>query len=71
MLENVKPAKLTKYGKLTISGKEMYAEGFRGNDGCSCRDVAALALIWAIGKLQRELALTLRAPDSGRKMGLD
>lgn len=68
MLENVKPARLTKIGTLTISPNQMIADGFSGNNECSCRDVAVLVLVWAIGELQEELAKTLRSPSSKRKM---
>lgn len=70
MLENVNPARLTKIGKLTISSSEIYAEGFGGNADTSCRDVAALTCVWAIGKLQRELARLLERPGKSH-MGVD
>lgn len=60
-------AKLTKTGTVTIGGDSnchVVVEGFEG-DGCSCRDVAALAMLWAIGELQRELMGTLERPGGG------
>ena len=60
-------AKLTKTGTVTIGGHgrlRVIVEGFEG-DGCSCRDVAALAMLWAIGELQRELMATLEKPGGG------
>ena len=60
-------AKLTKTGTVTIAGDSnchVVVEGFEG-DGCSCRDVAALAMLWAIGELQRELMATLERPGGG------
>lgn len=69
MLENVKPVRLTELGTLTLSADRIYLSGFSAND-CSCRDVVALALVWAIGELQRELALTLESPGAG-KAGID
>jgi hypothetical protein len=70
MLDNIKPAKLTKLGTLTITSSEVMCDDFEGNAECSCRDVAALALVWAIGKLQRELAATLRQPGGTGKMSV-
>lgn len=70
MLENEKPAELTKIGKLTITASEIYAEGFNGNGETSCRDVAALTCVWAIGKLQRELGRILERPGKSN-MGVD
>lgn len=60
-------AKLTRTGTVTIGGKSnchIVVEGFSGK-GCSCRDVAALAMLWAIGELQRELMRTLEKPGGG------
>lgn len=39
-------------------------EGFSAEGG-SCRDVAALAMVWAIGRLQQELMATLEKPGAG------
>jgi hypothetical protein len=60
------PAVLTKVGKITIipSG-DVRIEGFDG-EGCTCRDVAALAMTYAIGVLQRELMAVITAPGGGR-----
>ena len=58
------PAKLTKIGTVTISNGEIRIEGFEG-DGTSCRDVGALAMCWAIGKLQADLIATLQRPGAG------
>lgn len=60
-------ARLTQTGTVTVSTEgrlRVVVEGFRG-DGCSCRDVAALAMAWAIGELQRELVATLQRPGGG------
>lgn len=59
------PARLTRNGTVTIPAKGMImVEGFQGK-GCTCRDVSALALVWAIGRLQHELLKTLEAPGGG------
>jgi hypothetical protein len=63
------PARLTKIGTVTIHPTkqgcvQIEVDGFEGQ-GCSCRDVAALAALWAIGELQRELMLTLQRPGGG------
>lgn len=57
-------AKLVQYGTVTITPAGITVEGFQG-DGTSCRDVAALGMVWAIGELQRELQATMQAPGGG------
>ena len=60
-------ARLTKTGAVTIAGKSnchIVVEGFEG-ENCSCREVSALAMLWAIGELQRELMATLERPGGG------
>jgi hypothetical protein len=57
-------AHLTKTGTVTLSESEIVIEGFDAKNG-TCRDVAALALVWAIGRLQRELMATLERPGDG------
>lgn len=59
------PAKLTKSGRITLAADLILIEGFEGDD-CTCRDVAALAIVWAIGELQQELMKTLQAPGGGK-----
>jgi len=61
MMLDADPAKLTKTGEVIINRKGISVNGFSGK-GCSCRDVAALGIVWAIGELQKELKLTLEAP---------
>lgn len=64
---DAEPARLTKFGKVTIDRcgpLVVMVDGFEG-DNCSCRDVAALAMAWAIGELQRELVATLQQPGAG------
>ena len=59
------PAKLTQFGTVTIEGGgRIYVEGFSAEGG-SCRDVAALVVVWAIGRLQQELMATLEKPGGG------
>lgn len=57
------PAALTKFGKVTIEAGRISVEGF-GAHGASCRDVAALAVTWAIGQLAFELSRTLERPGN-------
>lgn len=60
-------ARLTETGSVTVrtDGRvRVVVEGFSGA-GCTCRDVAALAMVWAIGELQRELLKTLQKPGGG------
>lgn len=61
---DAKPAMLTKTGTVMVEGHRTTVEGFEGCNA-SCRDVAALALVWAIGVLQRELQATLEKPGGG------
>lgn len=61
--------KLTKLGNVTVhpaksGGVQIVLEGFEG-EGCSCRDVAVLACLWAIGELQREVLRTIERPGGG------
>lgn len=57
-------AKLTAFGKVEITPDGVRVEGFDADNG-TCRDVAALAVTWAIGELQRELLATLQQPGGG------
>lgn len=60
---------LTKVGKVEIEGGEVILIGFEGRN-CSCRDVAALALSYAIGVLQEELDATIRKPGGTGRTGI-
>jgi hypothetical protein len=57
-------AHLTKIGRVVIDDLGIEIEGFEAANG-SCRDLAALAALWAIGELQRELMGTLQKPGGG------
>jgi hypothetical protein len=61
---DAEPAFLTKHGKVTIDTGRIMIEGFDAHNG-TCRDVAALAIVWAIGQLQHELMQTLERPGGG------
>jgi hypothetical protein len=61
---------LTRAGRLELEGGEVQLIGFEGSDGCSCRDVAVLALSYAIGVLQSELDATIRKPGGTGKTGI-
>ena len=67
MLDNIKPARLKKLGTVIVGRGakpcSIRVKGFAADD-CSCRDVSALALVWAIGELQRELNLLLESPGA-------
>jgi hypothetical protein len=67
-------SRLIKVGTVTIhpkaeGGVQIVAEGFEGTN-CSCRDVAVLACMWAIGELQREVMRDIEAPGGGA-IGVD
>jgi hypothetical protein len=55
---------LNDIGEVRISEHGVEVLGFSGHQ-CSCRDVAALALVWAIERLGRELRETMREPGGG------
>ena len=59
------PAKLTRIGEVVITKTGILVTGFSG-EGCTCRDVAALGTVWAIGQLQKELMKILEAPGNGK-----
>jgi hypothetical protein len=52
---------LTKTGKVTIVAGTILIEGFDAKDATDT-DVKALAIVWAIGWLERELLATLHPP---------
>ncbi len=56
---------LTRFGEVRIDGNEVTVTGFEG-ENTSCRDVAALAIVHAIGVLQHELHLLLQKPGLSR-----
>lgn len=67
-------SKLKKFGTVTIyptkQGRvQIVASGFEGQ-GCTCRDVAVQACLWAIGELQREVLRTIEQPGGG-SIGID
>lgn len=53
--------KLKTIGTLTVTEDGMEIEGFEA-DGAMCREVVALAMVWAIGELQKELDRTIASP---------
>lgn len=57
-------AKLTKVGAVTVSAAGISVADFDAA-GATCRDLAVLAVIWAIGELQRELLATIERPGGG------
>lgn len=60
-------ARITKTGTVTIGpGRccKIVVEDFE-SDNATCREVSVLAMLWAIGELQRELMATLESPDGG------
>lgn len=64
-------ARLTGTGTVTINsvgvgdtGVCILIEGFEAANA-TCRDLAVLATVWAIGELQRELMKTLEHPGGG------
>lgn len=63
-MNNVDPIYLTQFGKVSITESGIEVGGFEANDA-SCREVAVMAAVWAIGELQRELLLTIQRPGGG------
>lgn len=62
--------KLTKTGTLNIQQDEITIDGFDA-EGASCREVGVLALLWAIGELQKELTAMLEKPGGSGKCSVD
>jgi hypothetical protein len=62
------PVTLARLGTVTIDGQtgRVSVEGFEADGKATCRDVAALAALWAIGELQRQVLLTVEAPGRSR-----
>ena len=52
------PAYLQDIGTVTITATGIEVTGFSAEDG-GCREVAVLAAVWALGRLQDELRRTL------------
>ncbi len=65
MSNDATPIRLTKTGTMTLSAEGIAIDGFEG-ENCSCRDVAILACLWAIGQLQMEATATVHMPGGGR-----
>jgi hypothetical protein len=55
---------LTNKGEIIISENEILIKGFDAQNA-TCRDVAVLAMCWAIGELQRDLMLSIEKPGGG------
>jgi hypothetical protein len=64
MLDSSDNACITKRGKVAVDRNGVIVSGFEGKN-VSCREVAALAIVWAIGQLQGELEQLLRKPGGG------
>ena len=61
---------LTRLGTLTMQAGWIELEGYEADD-CMCREVAILALIHAIGELQRELNLLVYKPGGSGLVSVD
>lgn len=62
---------LTRIGTVTVDEKGVvYLKDFDG-EGCTCRDVATLALARTIGVLQKELMAQIERPGGSGKVGCD
>jgi len=61
--------KLKKAGTILIHNGMIHVDGFEADD-CMCREVAALAVLWAIGKMQQELVAMIANPGEGN-IGMD
>lgn len=63
--------RLKTIGTLTMDENGMHAEGFEADGPAMCREVGALALMWAIGELQKELTEIIARPGGTGKCGVD
>lgn len=52
---------LKKTGTVLMHKGQIYISGFKA-ENCTCREVAAHSLIWAIGEMQRELTALVNQP---------
>lgn len=64
------PCRLIKTGTVVVTDGKIEIGGFSSDDG-TCRDTAALALVWAIGRLQAELQAKLERPGGGNTVIVD
>ena len=62
--------KLRKTGAILMHDGRIHIGGFYAND-CMCREVAAHALLWAIGEMQRELAELIARPGGSGNTSID
>lgn len=62
--------KLSQTGTVLMHGEHIYLDGFSA-DSCMCREVAVLALIWAIGEMQCELSALIEQPGGSGKTCID
>lgn len=62
--------KLSETGTILMHGGHIYIAGFSADD-CSCREVAAHAMLWAIAECQRELAELINGPAGAGKSVID
>jgi len=53
--------RLNKIGTILMHKQQIHIDGFDADD-VSCREIAILAMIWAIGELQREVVADIAAP---------
>jgi hypothetical protein len=61
---------LKNIGTITMDAKKIEINGFDADDAM-CREVAALALIWAIGRMQNELSALIRKPGGTGNTSVD
>lgn len=62
--------RLTRHGRITITEGRITVARFDG-ENASCRDVAVLALAWAIGELQREMVNIIEQPGGSTRVVVD
>ncbi len=62
--------KLIKPGTILMHHGKIHIEGFEA-ENCMCREVAAHALLWGIGEMQRELTALINQPGGSGNTCLD
>lgn len=62
--------RLSRVGTVLMYGGEIHVEGFEA-EGAMCREVLALALLWAIGEMQRDLVELIAVPGGSHRVGVD
>lgn len=62
--------RLRKSGTILMHKGQIHIDGFEA-DHTSCREIAILAMIWAIGELQEEIVADIAVPGGSGNVVID